>query len=98
MMDQSGLHRSLPQRHAQRSQRQGIVQPIIQVPSDHALRIRIQDYCQEDELLFQPDVGDVRHPELVHTGEDQRRRQIGIDLPPVRRVGCHHELPLHHAQ
>ncbi len=35
---------------------------------------------------------------MGYSGEDQRRRQVGIDLPPVRRVGRHHELPLHHAQ
>jgi len=39
-----------------------------------------------------------RYPGLIDAGEDHRGRPIGIDLEPVRRVGRHHEPPLHHAQ
>src|SRR6266516_2478458 len=98
MMDQARPHTSVPQRHAQRGQRQRIVQPIIQMPSDHTPRIRIQNHRQVDELLLQPDVRDVRYPELIDTAEDQRGRPIGIDLQPVRGVGRHHEPPLRHTQ
>jgi hypothetical protein len=67
------------------------------MPSDYPPRIRIQNDRQVNESLRQPDVGDVRYPQLIHSREDHRSCQISIDLQPMCGVRGHHELPLHHA-
>ena len=80
VMHQTRLYGSLPQRHVQRGDRQRSVQSFVQMPADHASRIRIQNHRKIDELLLEPDVGDVGDPELIDTAEDHRARPIRIDF------------------
>jgi hypothetical protein len=86
------------QRHPQGRDGQRSSERVIQVPPNHPARVSIQNHRQVDELLLQPDVRDIRYPQLIDAGEDHRGRPIRIDLESVRRVGRHHELPFHHAQ
>src|SRR5215831_15450995 len=60
---------------------------------DHAPRIGIQDDRQINKFLFQPDVGDIGHPELIHAGQDHLGSQVGIDLQAVVGVGGRHYKP-----
>jgi len=92
------LDASPRQRHAQRRQCQLVFHVAIQHPADYAAREGVQDHSQEDELLAQPDVGDICSPELIHAGQNHAGCQVRIDLPPVVGVGGHDELALTDAQ
>ena len=70
----------------------------IQRPTDHAARVGVQDHRQEHELVAQPDVGDIGHPQLIDAGQHHFARQVRIDLARVVGIGGDDELPLPHAQ
>jgi hypothetical protein len=53
---------------------------------------------QEDEFLLQPDVGDIGHPQLVHSRQRHLSRQIRVDFAAMVGVGGHHELPFAETQ
>src|SRR4051812_36079383 len=64
-----------------------IVQSLVEMPADYPAGVRIQDDGQVDEFLFQPDVGDVRHPELVDAGKNHRGCPVWIDSQGLRLSG-----------
>jgi hypothetical protein len=70
----------------------------LQRPADHPARVSVEDHGQKDELLTQADVGDVRHPQLIHAGQYCLASQVWIELLSVIGIGGRHELPLPHAQ
>ena len=98
MMHQARLDHAPRQGHAQRAQRQLIFHGAVQRPADHAARVSVQNHRQEDELLAQPDVGDIGPPELIDAGQHHVPRQVRVDLAAVVGIGGHDELPLPHAQ
>jgi hypothetical protein len=54
---------------------------------------------QIDELAQQPDVGDIRDPELIDASQRHAARQVQEDLEIVRRIGGgDHETPRLHRQ
>ena len=74
--------------HVQRLQCQTGAQMRGNRPPHHPAAERIEDHRQIDEFLAQPDIRDVRHPQLVHRRRHQPTRQIRIDqeaVPAVRR-------------
>ena len=78
------MHQSRPgmtagQGRLQRFQRQAGVQVSPQLPADRLARVRIQHYRKKDELLLQPNLGDVGHPKLVNVSQLQRFRQVLMD-------------------
>ena len=97
-MHQPRLDARLRQRHPQRRKRQFVLHRPVQRPADHAAREGVEDHRQVHELVPQPNVGDVGHPELVDAGQHHLARQVRIDLAAVVGIGRHDELPLPHAQ
>jgi hypothetical protein len=68
MMHQAGLDGAARERHAQRGQREFVFHRAIQRPADRAARVRVQNHGEEDELVAQPDVGDIGAPQLIDRG------------------------------
>jgi len=97
VVDQPRLDDASGQSHPKGPERQFVFQSSVQRPANDAARVSIQNDSQEHELVAQPDVGDVSHPQLISTCQDHFPRQIGVDLAPVVGVGGYHELPLPHA-
>src|SRR5437016_4186999 len=60
--------------------------------SQIAPRVSIESHGQISELLLQPDVSDISHPELILIGQHHLARQVRIDLSPVTGISRHHEL------
>jgi hypothetical protein len=96
-VDQSRLDDASGQRHPEGVERQLVFQSSVQRPTDDAARVSVQNDGQEHELVTQPDVGDVRHPQLIGAVQDHVSRQIGADLTPVVGVGGYNKLPFPHA-
>jgi len=97
-MDQPRLDEATCQSRPQGAERQFIFQRSVQRPADDAARVSVQDDSQEYELVTEPDVGDVRHPQLIGARQDHVSRQVGVDLAFVVGVGGSHEFPPAHAQ
>ena len=53
---------------------------VVQRPAQHLAQIRIENHRQVDELARQPDVGDVRHPQLVDASPRHPARQVQVHL------------------
>ena len=49
-------------------------------PAEHPPRVPVNDRHQIDEAAWQPDVGDIRAPDLVWPDHGNPAQQIGIDL------------------
>ena len=69
MMDQARADPTGAQRAAQGGDSQRILQAIVEMPSNHPPRVRVQNYGQIHKFLRQPDVGDIRHPQLIDAGD-----------------------------
>jgi hypothetical protein len=94
MVHQSGSRGSALQGHPERGNGEIVFQRAIQRPADHTAGEGVQYDRQVNELHFQSDVSDVRHPELIQAGEFHIACQIrihGTAVIGIRR--CHHELP-----
>src|SRR5262245_18965532 len=92
-MHQSEFWLTLAQRRFQSLLGKLAVQLSTDTPSHHSPGIHVQNYRQVNELLLQPNVGYIRHPELVDTVSDHPARQVRIHPPGMITVGCHHESP-----
>jgi len=57
-------------------------QAIVQRPAQDAAGEGVEDDGEIDEGLGQADVGDVRHPDLIEPGEDERSDQVGAMRKP----------------
>src|SRR5215510_457771 len=67
VMYQSEFWLTLAQRRFQSLLGKLAVQLSTDTPSHHSPGIHVQNYRQVNELLLQPNVGYIRHPELVDT-------------------------------
>jgi hypothetical protein len=75
------------------------LQMIGQRPADHSAAEGIEHDGQVDELLAQPNIGDVGHPKLVDAGQLEVARQVRHHPPLVLGQGRHrHKRLLPHAQ
>jgi hypothetical protein len=54
--------------HGQGAQRQLGVQASIQIPADTSPAEEVQDDCQIDKFSGQPNVGNIRSPDLIQSG------------------------------
>ena len=70
-------------RHVERCDRQTRLADVVQGPADDAAAEGIEDNGKKDELLVQPDIGDVGHPELIETGRHHAARQVRHHAPSV---------------
>jgi len=67
-------------------------QRTIQSPPDRLTRVPVDHHRQIHKLPLQPDVGDVRDPQLVHPGQCHSCRQVEIHLVLMLRVGSENEF------
>src|ERR1039457_5142617 len=98
VMHQPRLRFSAGNRGFQRGSRQAGFQGSPQLPADHFARVGVQHHRQKYELTTQPDVRNVRYPQLVDPAQLQRLRQVRVYLETVIGVGRHHELATAHRQ
>src|SRR3954452_2107521 len=82
-------------------------QAAIEGPTDYTAGKRVQHDCQIHKFLSQPDIRQVRHPQLIWCRQLHSLCQIEINLKRMTRVGCYNELAstdcqqvvfLHHPQ
>ncbi len=69
------------------------VEPFVQRPADDPAGVGVQHNRQINELLAQPDIGDVSYPELVDAGQLHTRGQVQMDAQLVAGVGGDREAP-----
>lgn len=63
------------------------IDPLGDRPTDDLARVAIQEGGQENKPLEDPDVGDIGDPGLVESRQSFVRKQIGVDLVAVIRIG-----------
>jgi hypothetical protein len=78
VMDQPWLWLPAPQGPLQGRQGKLGVDPSRELPADAAPGVGIQDRRQVTECRGQPDVGDIRHPDLVKAVDHQVLDPIGV--------------------
>ena len=71
------------ERHAERGQCQACLQVPVEGPADDPTTERVEDDGQEREFFQQPDVGDVRDPQLIKSRHLKTAREIWNDAPSV---------------
>ncbi len=88
VMDQAGSGLSGIDRLAQGADGEGRVEPLVERPTHDPAGVGIQHHRRgSSELLGQPDIGDVGHPELVDPGQLHARGQVQMDAQIVAGVG-----------
>src|SRR6266567_3100344 len=93
-MDPTRWGMTLAQGLIQGIQSELAIQPTRELPTDAAARIGIQQGGQVDEILWQMDIGQIRHPQLVEATDLQLMDQVGIDMQAMFRVGRVDHPPL----
>src|SRR5215471_11491542 len=70
MVNQSWSDISTAERHPECSDCKPWFHPSVQSPANAASAESIQNYCEKYELVYQPDVSNIRCPELVGSGQN----------------------------
>src|SRR5271155_3762252 len=69
------------------SDRQARLEMIGERPADHFAREGVEDDRQIDEVLGQPDIGDVGDPDLIEAARSKPARQVWRNGEAVAAVG-----------
>jgi hypothetical protein len=86
MVDQTRSRLALHKRMVEGSQGQSCVDGPGEVPADAAPRPRIEDAGEERESGRQPDVGDIRDPDLVGSHGRELGDEVRVGAQRVPRV------------
>jgi hypothetical protein len=87
MMHQTGSHPASGQRSVQGAHRQTGIQITFQGLTNAVTAASIQNHGQVNELMHQADIGDVSHPELIHSAQFQLPGQVGINRKRMVGIG-----------
>ena len=83
VMDQAGRWLSLSNRSFQGNHRQPTCDAPLQGPTHYSARKAVQNQRQVNKLASQANVGDIRHPKLIDSGQLHATGQVEIDLQRV---------------
>jgi len=70
----------------------------IQRPAHHFARVSIEDHRQVDKFRLQPNLGDVRYPQLVHSCQFHAASQVQVDLEFVLAIRGHNKCSHPHGE
>jgi hypothetical protein len=93
MVHEAGRWDAALQRHAECRHRPLVLQASVQCPPDRPPRVGVQNHGQINELSFQPNVRDIRHPELIDAGQHHVASQVRVNRAVVVGVRGRHEFP-----